>query len=69
MLQLQETTTIKPLEGCSEAQTLLLMNLWTEGHKMKAALKYDVIVGNSVLGCTKTTLGTFHLLSSYFNEF
>lgn len=29
MLQLQETTTVKPLEGCSETQTLLLMELWT----------------------------------------
>lgn len=69
MLQLQETTSIKPLQGCSAEQTLLLMDLWIGGHKMSAALKYDVIVGNSVLGCTKTTLGTFYILASYFNEF
>lgn len=69
MLELKETTAISPLQGCSAEQTLLLMDLWMKGHKMKAALKYDIIVGNSVPGCTKTKLGTFHTLASYFNEF
>jgi hypothetical protein len=69
---------MKPLDSTTEEETLMLMDMWTWGHKVNAAKRYnDIIIKNTapftsnedMVISMKQITTSYEVLNKYFQSF